>query len=188
MCNLYVHTELDRSLTDRFGIFTPNGTFTVNYNTDPLLFKPGSKIALLNMLVWNSVNIISAQRKNNFIYILVKTVAIKDQLPSKGDEYPVGSGWYKATATNIKNYDYDDVWMSTHYEGDDDNELYEIFKIQLPDGQYDAETLDSEIAHRLQGDLENLATNDIDDAHRTFQILADYTFSTFNFLIERDKD
>ena len=63
MYNLYIHTELDRSLTDRFGIFTPNGTFTVNYNTDPLLFKPGSKITLLNMLVWNSVNNISSKGK-----------------------------------------------------------------------------------------------------------------------------
>jgi len=146
MYNLYIHTELDRSLTDRFGIFTPSGTFTVNYNTDPLLFKAGSKIALLNMLVWNSVNNISAKRQNNFIYISVKTVANKGQLPSKGDEYPTNSGWYKAVATNIKDYnDYDDVRMRDDYEeGSDD---YEIFKIQLPDGQYDAETLDSEIAH-----------------------------------------
>jgi len=187
MYNLYVHTELDRSLTDRFGIFTPNGTFTVNYNTDPLLFKPGSKIALLNMLVWNSVNNISTHRKNNFIYISVKTAANKGQLPSKGTEEPANSGWYKAAATNIKNYnDYNDVWMRTDYEGDIDNEQYEIFKIQLPDGQYDAETLDSELAHRLQEDLENSATNDIDDANRTFQIIADYTFSKFKFLIERD--
>jgi hypothetical protein len=141
------------------------------------------------MLVWNSVNNISAKRQNNFIYISVKTAANKGQLPSKGDEYPANSGWYKAVATNIKNYnDYDDVWMRTDYEGDIDNALYEIFKIQLPDGQYDAETLDSEIAHRLQEDLENAATNDIDDDNRTFQILADYTFSKFKFLIERDTD
>jgi len=108
MYHLYVHTELDRSLTDRNGIFMPSGTFTVNYNTDPLLFEPGSKIALLNMLVWNSVNNISAKSQNNFIYISVKTGANKGQLPSKGQEEPVGSGWYKTLATNIKNYnDYD---------------------------------------------------------------------------------
>jgi hypothetical protein len=185
MYNLYVHTELDKSLTDNNGLFTPSGTFTVNYNTDPLLFERGSKIALLNMLVWNSVNNISVKRQNNFIYISVKTGANKGQLPSKGSEEPVGSGWYKATATNIKNYnDYNDVWMRDDYEEGSDN--YEIFKIQLPDGQYDAETLDSEIAHRLQEDLENSATNDIDDDNRTFQILADYTFSKFKFLIERD--
>ena len=101
----------------------------------------------------------------------MKTAANKGQLPSKGDQYPAESGWYKAVATNIKNYnDYDDVWMRTDYEAGDDDEQYEIFKIQLPDGQYDAETLDSEIAHRLQEDLENTATNDIDDDNRTFQI------------------
>jgi len=185
MYNLYVHTELDRSLTDRNGIFTPSGTFTVNYNTDPLLFQRGSKIALLNMLVWNSVNNISVKRQNNFIYISVKTGANKGQLPSKGQEEPVGSGWYKAVATNIKNYNsYDDVWMRTDYE--EGSDAYEIFKIQLSNGQYDAQTLDSEIAHWLQEDLENSATNDIDDDNQTFQILADYTFSKFKFLIERD--
>ena len=98
MYNLYVHTEFDRSLTDNNGIFTPSGTFTVNYNTDPLLFERGSKIALLNMLVWNS----SVKRQNNFIYISVKTGANKGQLPSKGQEEPVRSGWYKALTTNIK--------------------------------------------------------------------------------------
>jgi len=40
----------------------------------------------------------------------------------------------------------------------------------------------------LQEDLENSATNDIDDVNRTFQIIADYTFSKFKFLIERDTD
>ena len=118
MYNLYVHTELDRSLTDNNGIFTPSGTFTVNYNTDPLLFEPGSKIALLNMLIWNNVNNISHKRKNNFIYISVRTDGNKSQLPTKSAiESPVGSGWYKAQATNTKNYnDYEDVWMRTDYE------------------------------------------------------------------------
>ena len=186
MYNLYVHTELDRSLTDNNGIFTPSGTFTVNYNTDPLLFEPGSKIALLNMLIWNNVNNISHKRKNNFIYISVRTDAVKSQLPTKSaNESPAGSGWYKAQATNTKNYnDYEDVWMRNDYQYD--NKLYEIFKIQLPDGQYDTDTLDSELAHRLTEDLQNSATNDIDDANRTFQIVADYTFSKFKFLIERN--
>jgi len=38
----------------------------------------------------------------------------------------------------------------------------------------------------LTEDLENSATNDIDDDNRTFQIVADYTFSKFKFLIERN--
>ena len=75
MYNLYVHTELDKSLTDNNGIFTPNGTFTIDYNTNPLVFESGSKIALLNMLVWNNVNNISTKRRNNFIYISVRTNA-----------------------------------------------------------------------------------------------------------------
>jgi len=102
MYNLYVHTELDKSLTDNNGIFTPSGTFTVNYNTDPLMFEPGSKIALLNMLVWNNVSNISHKRKNNFIHISVRTDAGKSQLPTKSaNKSPVGSGWYKAEVPRI---------------------------------------------------------------------------------------
>jgi len=77
-----------------------------------------------------------------------------------------------------------DVWMRDDYE--EGSDAYEIFKIQLPDRQYDAETLDSEIVHRLQEDSENSAINDIDDANQTIEIMADYTFSKFKFLIERD--
>jgi hypothetical protein len=147
MYNLYVHTELDKSLTDNNGIFTTNSTFTVDYNTNPLVFEPGSKIALLNMLVWNNVNNISTKRRNNFIYISVRTDTDKNQMPTKGyTEEPVNSGWFQASTRNVKNYgEYDDVWMRQDYvEGGDQ---YKIYKIQLPDGQYDTETLDSELAH-----------------------------------------
>ena len=186
MYNLYVHTELDKSLTDNNGIFTPNGTFTVDYNTNPLVFEPGSKIVLVNMLVWNNVNNISTKRRNNFIYISVRTDTDKNQMPTKGyTEEPANSGWFQTSTRNVKNYgEYDNVWMRQDYvEGGDQ---YKIYKIQLPDGQYDTETFDSELVHRLTEDLENSATNDIDNDNLSFQILADYTFSKFKFLIERD--
>jgi len=138
------------------------------------------------MLVWNNVNNISTKRRNNFIYISVRTDTDKNQMPTKGyTEEPANSGWFQTSTRNVKNYgEYDDVWMRQDYvEGGDQ---YKIYKIQLPDGQYDTETFDSELVHRLTEDLENSATNDIDNDNLSFQILADYTFSKFKFLIERD--
>lgn len=156
------------------------GSFKLEYSDPPLNFEPGSKMALLNLMTWNNIYNISAERGNNVIYILDKQLSSTQAY--SGATHHLNTEHADWAPIDDK-HDTDSVSIALRYTGIAD--LYEVlFKIILPDGQYSIEALDREIAIRLGVDITQAAGEEItlvgnDD--RKFWIEANETYNKVDF-------
>lgn len=186
MYNLYINTTASEN----------KGSFKIDYRHKPLNFEQGSKIAFNNMLMYNSINNISANIGNNVIYILAQpsspspeTITTDYQpdygeLPMKDDESDEDNeGFYKVKfETTVKDYpEFNDVFVKYVDDGS-----YRIYKIVLPDGQYSIDVLDEEIAMRLAVDIDSTSKLHTikDEESRVFMITAEPTFGKVKFMID----
>lgn len=156
------------------------GSFKLEYSDPPLNFEPGSKMALLNLMTWNNIYNISAERGNNVIYILDKNTTITSS--SQHDNY--------APIDDSHDVDSVSIALSTASTGFSNPVLN---KIVLPDGQYSIEALDREIAIRLGVDL---TTNNSDvgneltlmaQENRIFWLEANETYNKIDFHYDEDR-
>ena len=156
------------------------GSFKLEYNDPPLNFEPGSKMALLNLMTWNNIYNISAERGNNVIYILDKKLSSTQSY--SGDRHYLNTE-HADWAPIDDNHDTESLSITLRYTGIAD--LYEVlFKIILPDGQYSIEALDREIAIRLGVDITQSAGEEftlVGNDDRKFWIEANETYNKVDF-------
>lgn len=152
------------------------GSFRLDFSQAPLYFTPGSKIALLNMMIYNSIYNISSYWGNNVFYFLGKT-------PFGKTDAQIGADWEQIPNYSDSKYR-KIVGLTGKY----------LYKITLPDGQYSFEALDFEIAKRLKWDLE-LDPTDSGEEHdlvlknhkdRDFIIDVNETFNKLHFWYNKD--
>lgn len=174
MYNLYINTTGSEN----------KGSFQVDYRNKPLNFAEGTKMAFNNMLMYNSINNISANLGNNVIYILAKpdnSNVYSGSLPEKDTtSSPDSEGFYKATHTGQKDYPtFNDIFIKELHGA-------KIYKIVIPDGQYSIDALDETIALRLAVDIDGTSRlhNIVDDDSRVFMITAEPTFGKVRFMID----
>lgn len=151
------------------------GSFKLEYNDPPLNFEPGSKMALLNLMTWNNIYNISAERGNNVIYILDKQYPISSASWTHDDYLPIDDA-----------HDVDSVSIALD-EISTGFPRPVLYKIVLPDGQYSIEALDREIAIRLGVDTTS-TTNILADEltlvaqeDRQFWLEANETYNKIDF-------
>jgi len=178
MYNLYINTTGSEN----------KGSFQIDYRNKPLNFAEGTKIAFNNMLMYNSINNISANLGNNIIYILAKPYDLNNssfdgKLPVKDTSSTKDSqGFYKAKHSGQKDYPtFNDIFIK-EVEG------ARIYKIVIPDGQYSIDALDETIALRLSVDIDTTSKlhQIVDDDLRVFMITAEPTFGKVKFMIDND--
>ena len=144
------------------------GSFRLEYNDPPIVFEPGTKIALLSLMTWNNIYNISAERKNNVFWVLKNSLA-----NTSATDY-----------TEIEATAYRDSKYIGVTEGGSNRTLY---RIELPDGQYSIESLDEEISLRLNFDPASGITGDISldqDSAREFLINANETYNKVDFVYD----
>ena len=126
MYNLYINTKHSVN----------KGSFKIDFRHSPLNFDPRTKIAFNNMLIFNSINNISANLGNNVIYIHASAAnGLDGNLPTKTGS--ADSELFFAVEQIGKDLPvYDDIRVREFAtcEGTSNNDR--IYKITLPDGQY----------------------------------------------------
>ena len=176
MYNLYINTTGSVN----------KGSFQIDYRNKPLNFAEGTKIAFNNMLMYNSINNISANLGNNVIYILAKNYggSFDGKLPVKDTESTADSqGFYKVKHEGVKDYPIFQDMFIKEYES-----VARIYKIIIPDGQYSIDALDETIALRLAVDIDSSSKlhHIVDDDSRVFMVTAEPTFGKVKFMIDND--
>jgi hypothetical protein len=177
MYNLYINTTGSNN----------KGTFKIDYRNKPLFFEEGTKIAFNNMLMYNSINNISANLGNNVIYILVEKydtsggTGYDGFLPVKKSGAVADSdGFFETSVQSQKDYpEFEDVYVKEFTSN-------KIYKIILPDGQYSIDALDEAIALRMIVDIDpNTRLHSIkDDDSRVLMITADPTYGKVKFMFD----
>lgn len=175
MYNLYINTTGSNN----------KGTFKIDYRNKPLFFEDGTKIAFNNMLMYNSINNISANLGNNIIYILVEKYGVGEDydafLPVKKSGAVADSeGFFETSVPSLKDYpEFEDVYIKEFTTN-------RIYKIILPDGQYSIDALDEAIALRMIADIDpNTRLHSIkDDDSRILMITADPTYGKVKFMFD----
>jgi hypothetical protein len=175
MYNLYINTTGSSN----------KGTFKIDYRNKPLFFEEGTKIAFNNMLMYNSINNISANLGNNVIYILVEKYETNGDydafLPVKKTGAVADSdGFFETSVPSLKDYpEFEGVYIKEFT-------TKRIYKIILPDGQYSIDALDEAIALRMIVDIDpNTRLHSIkDDDSRVLMITADPTYGKVKFMFD----
>lgn len=187
MYNLYINT------TDSIN----KGTFEIPFTEKPLYFQRGTKMAFNNALVWNSVYNISSERRNNVIYVFVRS-ADDSAVGSFEANLPVKTG----SATNgffntqrpktdgdveIDVPSYDNVFVMEGSITENTSTIpVKIYKMILENGQYSIDSLDEAIARRLGIDVDTSTTSNlpllIEESERHFLISAEPTYNKVRIL------
>ena len=188
----------------------PNkGNFNVDFNKQPLFFEEGSKIAMNNLLIYNSIDNISDEGvlNNNVIYILCYPTRNSKEYSgyiSTPDAYqnyfpvhlPVTNLIDPTTdiegfvaCTNVDQFKdrpfYGNIRVKNYY-GSGPEPHKRVYKITFENGVYDPYAIDQYIAERLGIDIEGDILHNVKSAEdRHFIISDDETYGKIKVDIKK---
>lgn len=182
------------------------GNFNVDFRNQPLFFEKGSKIALNNLLIYNSIDNISNEGilDNNVIYIMCNAARnsreITGNIVIPEPPYETGFNQFLPTADPNDTLDEDgfvnaingDLFKDRPFYGNIKIKEYggsyprRVYKITLENGVYDPYAIDQYIAQRLGFDIEADILHEVKEtADRHFIISDDETYGKIKIDIKK---